>query len=644
MKSYQNGIKKLWVLNVGALKPLELETEFFLRLAWSAGKSDEIEPAAFVSKWANKNFIEGCGKEIADIYSSYAQITNVCKVEHMKEGLFSHSAYGNEAARRMCRLEKLFKRTNNLYSNIPSNRRDAFFQMFAMRIHSSYFINASFYFADHSTFCFNNNRMRKADKCIVHSRFMDSLKRQMIYYYNKIMSSGKWDHILTPEAYPPPCTALYPCGTPALKITEEDETSTKKIDNKLFTTTDGFAENDGYISILASHYSKCEGWSTIANLGRYEGDCMQADVKNAIITYDFVTQSEGEFQLEVYRFPTLNATGTILLSISIDNNPHFIMKASFCDEKQGDWQKSVMNNVEKLYITLPFLKKGKHTLKLCALDKYVTFSKLVIYTNGFIPSNLGAPESYHKKFNPLPDRKEYSFVPDTVSLTEGMKSMYCCSIKDVPLPDVLYADDDLWKQHWLYTKIKKRPQKNYGASKYIYDENDHKNVFEQFGAGVFCEKNGVLSFGTEYVLEQSKNAYTTGKWTHIQSESNGQTGIAMRSLECASLSYKIKLSEGKYAIWALMKYQDGNPQVSIDLDDCTVPREKMVHNSRYHNGATQEHWVWTLLAQTLISEGTHVLTLNASPDLRLDRIYMTLWDELPPMDCDWNESIRIPFI
>ena len=45
-KAWESGIRKLWVLNVGALKPLEQDVEFFLRCGWDAGKKGGITKGA----------------------------------------------------------------------------------------------------------------------------------------------------------------------------------------------------------------------------------------------------------------------------------------------------------------------------------------------------------------------------------------------------------------------------------------------------------------------------------------------------------------------------------------------------------------------------------------------------------------------
>ena len=121
--------------------------------------------------------------------------------------------------------------------------------------------------------------MREADLCIKKLLIADDLKRQMLHYYNKIMNSGKWDNILTPESYPPPCTALYPCGTPALIINGDDVSVVPKEQKTLFKA-DGFTENDGYISVMSEHFTNNFNFSVIKNLGYGEGACIQADSMN----------------------------------------------------------------------------------------------------------------------------------------------------------------------------------------------------------------------------------------------------------------------------------------------------------------------------------------------------------------------------
>ena len=135
-KAWQEGIRKLWVINTGAMKPLEQEIEFFLRLAWEAGKesaprfgalsgkrekrlSQDVE--AYVADWISRNFSGnfsggfsgdisgGIGGAVAKLLNDFSQLTNVRKIENMDDDAFSQTAYGDEAAVRIHKYEECLK-------------------------------------------------------------------------------------------------------------------------------------------------------------------------------------------------------------------------------------------------------------------------------------------------------------------------------------------------------------------------------------------------------------------------------------------------------------------------------------------------------------------------------------------------------
>lgn len=220
-KAYENGIRRLWVDNVGALKPLELDMEFFLRYAWEVGKeTTTADVSAFTAHWADRTFSGGHGQAVADILTAFAQVTNVCKVEHLRSRAFSQTGYGDEAARRLATLRALYDQTNTILAMLPGRERDAFFQLIALRVHASYLVNAQFAYADRSTLAYEQGKFRAADHYLDVSRTFDAHKRAMLHFYNQVMASGRWDGILTPEAFPPPTMALFPAARPALRVGE----------------------------------------------------------------------------------------------------------------------------------------------------------------------------------------------------------------------------------------------------------------------------------------------------------------------------------------------------------------------------------------------------------------------------------------
>lgn len=218
-KAWEEGIRKLWVLNCGAMKPLEQEITFFLRLAWEIGKpgalTEDVE--AFVEDWIDRTFTGGIGKQVSVLLNDFSQLTNVRKVENMDYDAFSQTAYGDEAAMRIHRYEELFAQGNALYEKLPEEERDAFFELVLMRIHAAYFTNLSYYYGDRSTLMYDRGNRQGAWFYTEKSREAEDARRRLLHYYNHVICGGKWNGILNPEGFPPPRAAMMPVCTPPLE-------------------------------------------------------------------------------------------------------------------------------------------------------------------------------------------------------------------------------------------------------------------------------------------------------------------------------------------------------------------------------------------------------------------------------------------
>ncbi len=220
-KAWNEGIRKLWVLNSGAMKPLELEISFFLQLAWEIGKPDALteDVEKYTEVWADRLFSGHIGKTVSRLLHDFAQLTNVRKLENMDQNAFSQTAYGDEAALRIHRYEELFRTGNALYAELPEQEKAAFFQMVLMRLQAGYFTNLSWYYGDRSVHAMDKGLVQSAEKYAVKCRQADNARRCMIHYYNHIMSEGKWNGIVNPEGFPPPRAAMLPTFKRPFQIT-----------------------------------------------------------------------------------------------------------------------------------------------------------------------------------------------------------------------------------------------------------------------------------------------------------------------------------------------------------------------------------------------------------------------------------------
>lgn len=220
-KAFYEGIQRIWVLNVGAIKPIEASMEYFIRYAWEIDKEETTDDVdAYLEQWINKNFSGNYGKECAQIFNDFDQLTNMRKVEQLSSDTFSVSAYGDEWSARINKYKELYDKGNAIYNSLPDEEKVAFYQLVLMKIHAGYYMNAQFYYADKSRRANKAGHMGAAERYTELSLSYDDKKRQLIEYYNHHMLNGKWNGILTPEMFEPPVAAMHPANMPPIEITD----------------------------------------------------------------------------------------------------------------------------------------------------------------------------------------------------------------------------------------------------------------------------------------------------------------------------------------------------------------------------------------------------------------------------------------
>lgn len=717
-KAYEEGIRKIWVTNFGALKPLEQQMSFYARFAWEAGRENAItdNEELFLEEWINQTFSGEYGKRLAPILLAFDQITNVRKVEQMDTDVFSQNAYGDEAAARIHEYEYMFEEANRIYQELPRQEKDAFFQLVLMKIHAAYFTNCMYYYADRSNLCMEQGKAPAAAEYTELSKTYDRARRSMLYYYNKVMANGKWDGILTPEDFPPPRTAMHPACMPPITIGEKklivtvwnddekltfheaNETKEKWLeianggngaityhiegpDWLSFSATDGIVElehrilvkintdskstgkealegvitvcecetgakrqipvtyeripeewkkqnciyeteEDGKITVEAVNASKTDGWLVIPNLGRYEGSLVEARKEGSTLDYYVALTNEGEFTLEIHRFPTLNSVGQIRVGISVDDGDILEAESASKDEYCGNWKYNIRNNVDKMLIELPKLKAGVHKVSFHAIDKYFSFSRFVIYTKECKENSLG----FVRGSQALPIRWDVeAFVNDFYGecLLEPRPVFY---LPIEAVGDTLTMED--------VAVIPCEWGKPVTPSSLV-----------EAGNAVQQEMDGIVSFDAAAALAESEYAYTTnGLWQYCNSPSYGETGLAMYIRkeglsrkdvdEAPTLNYRVNVKGGDYRIWIRAHmWGTDTSHFTISLDEKAVPEKELYGGAPIWRYSMEQVWEWIPVWKQELTQGEHLISIHAlSSHLRIEKIYMTTGDELPPAE------------
>lgn len=215
-KSWENNVRKSWILNVGDIKPQEVEMEFFLRYGWDVDDYDN-DSVQFLESWASSLFGDAHGKEIASILGAFYQHTNVRKLEHMRVDLFNQVDFRDEASRRMAVYQDIFDRTQAVRDTLPEAQQLGFYELVQSKINWAYYVNKSWFYADKSNLSHDQGKLAAADSYLAESLAADKAKKDEIALYSTI-AGGKWRGFIDPEVAAPPVISQLPPGTPALVL------------------------------------------------------------------------------------------------------------------------------------------------------------------------------------------------------------------------------------------------------------------------------------------------------------------------------------------------------------------------------------------------------------------------------------------
>ena len=122
------GADRLWIVNVGDLKPMELPIEFFLDYAWDPDAMPVTKMSAYTRDWAAAQFGSVHAAEIAALLTGYTKLNARRKPELIDGSTFSLVNF-REAERVEAEWTDLERRADALRKVLPRDQDDAFFQL-----------------------------------------------------------------------------------------------------------------------------------------------------------------------------------------------------------------------------------------------------------------------------------------------------------------------------------------------------------------------------------------------------------------------------------------------------------------------------------------------------------------------------------
>ncbi len=193
--AYQNGVDKIWIVNVGDIKPMEFPTEFFLDLAWNPEQWNAGNLSEYYVQWAKENFGEQNTEEIAQIIKLYTKYNSRRKPELLNEKTYGIMNY-NEAESVISDYKKLAEKANSINEKLKPEYKDAFYQLVLFPVLASANLN-ELYVAT------AKNQLYASQGRASANAYADEVKKLFVkdslltnYYHNK-MANGKWNHMMS---------------------------------------------------------------------------------------------------------------------------------------------------------------------------------------------------------------------------------------------------------------------------------------------------------------------------------------------------------------------------------------------------------------------------------------------------------------
>lgn len=391
--AYENGIDRLWILNVGDLKPMEYPISQFMDMAWNPRKYDVNNITRHTRDWCAQQFGESQADEAARILNLICKYNGRCTPEMLDKNTYSlENGEWQEVVNLYLQLEADALRQ---YNSLPASYHDAYRQIILFPIelmsnlHQMYFAQAQ----NHALYKQGNPKANVwADEC---ERLFkrDSL---ICDYYNHKMAGGKWNGMMTQKHI----------GYKSWNDDFEKDTCPE-----LFrvTSKDGviISENNGVVEIEAPYYScKTDAaeakWTEIPFMGKSVSAMTlmsyTKSVKGASITYKFKMQvsktSDGKafngkqkVRIHVITKSTLDYLnkGGLTYDVSLDGaSPVEVNFNKDLNEKPENiyniyYPTIATRIVDKVIeLELPASSDGIHTLTLTPNDPAIVFEKIVI--------------------------------------------------------------------------------------------------------------------------------------------------------------------------------------------------------------------------------------------------------------------------
>lgn len=402
--TYDYGVDKLWILNVGDLKPMEYPITLFFDMAWTPGKYNAATVNDHTVAFCSQQFGEEQGPEAARILNLLCKYNGRVTPEMLDSKTYSLE---NGEWRKVCdEYARLEAEALRQYLTLKPEQRDAYRQIILSplqmmgNLYDMYYaqaMNAKLYKAGDSE---ANMWADKVEACFKRDA-------ELMNHYNKTMSNGKWDGMMTQKhiGY-----TSWNDNFPGDIMPKVNRIESDVKGGYVFTPR----KNDGCVVIEAEHFYRTvepesDGrWAVLPYVGRTLSGM-------SVMPYtDSVAGAKIEYAVKLPAgVKTVKATVALKSTLAFANRDghRFTIGFAGTEPKVVNFNDNLNEKPENIYsvyyptvsrrvvdrtveLTVPEHKDGTVlVLSMSPLDPGAVFEKIVLDFGGYTPSYLYGEES-----------------------------------------------------------------------------------------------------------------------------------------------------------------------------------------------------------------------------------------------------------
>jgi O-glycosyl hydrolase len=192
--AWQYGATRMWIVNVGDLKPMEVPMEFFLRMAWDPSRWTADKVGDYLVAWATREFGAAYAQEAASLVAAYTKFNGRRKPELLGPDTFSLLNY-REAERVRQDWNSLVTRANALYATLPAASKDAFYQLVLFPIKACANVN-DLYITAAKNNLYATQLRASTNTLGTQAQALFQADADLVTHWNATFANGKWEHLM----------------------------------------------------------------------------------------------------------------------------------------------------------------------------------------------------------------------------------------------------------------------------------------------------------------------------------------------------------------------------------------------------------------------------------------------------------------